>query len=130
MTMMPWSWRSGQPALTPFGMQAGYPDVAVLPGRFDWAMLGTVIMTSFLGQVLLNRAFQISNASKASSINCVQVSHHDLTRHMLSRSLISCMPCPSAHCGCACKKVALVIVLGGWCTGMPNSAHSALPVSS
>ena len=54
-------------------MQAGYPDVAVLPGRFDWAMLCTVIMTSFLGQVLLNRAFQISNASKASSINCVQV---------------------------------------------------------
>ena len=63
-------------------MQAGYPDVAVLPGRFDWAMLGTVIMTSFLGQVLLNRAFQISNASKASSINCVQVSPHDVVRHI------------------------------------------------
>lgn len=48
-------------------------DRSVLPGQFDWAMLGTVIMTSFLGQMLLNRAFQISNASKASSINCVQV---------------------------------------------------------
>ena len=47
--------------------------MAVLPGRFDWAMLGLVITTSFLGQVLLNRAFQISNASKASSINCIQV---------------------------------------------------------
>ena len=36
-------------------------------------MLGLVIVTSFLGQLLLNRAFQISNASKASSINCLQV---------------------------------------------------------
>ena len=45
----------------------------MLPGRFDWAMLGLVILTSFLGQVLLNRAFQISNAAKASSINCAQV---------------------------------------------------------
>ncbi len=36
-------------------------------------MLGLVILTSFLGQVLLNRAFQISNAAKASSINCAQV---------------------------------------------------------
>ena len=65
--------------------QAGYPDVAVVPERFDWAMLGLVIMTSFLGQVLLNRAFQISNASKASSINCIQVCCCNLACYILSR---------------------------------------------
>jgi len=69
------------------GVQVGYPDRGVLPGHFDWAMLGTVIMTIFLGQMLLNRAFQISNASKASSINCVQVrsseSFLDMKAHIL-----------------------------------------------
>ena len=71
------------------GVQVGYPDRGVLPGQFDWAMLGTVIMTSFLGQMLLNRAFQISNASKASSINCVQVcsseSFKDMKAHVTKK---------------------------------------------
>lgn len=54
-------------------MQAGYPDKAVLPGRFDACLLVGIALSSFLGQMMLNRSFQIQSAAKGSSIMCTQV---------------------------------------------------------
>lgn len=56
-------------------LQAGFPDRAVVPGAFDSCMLCCIVMSSFTGQMLLNRSFQIQSAAKGSSINCMQVQH-------------------------------------------------------
>lgn len=51
----------------------GWPQKAVLPSAADAALLGGVAGTSFLGQLLLTRSFQLMPAAKAASINFSQV---------------------------------------------------------
>ena len=54
-------------------MQVGYPDRAVLPGLADTELLLALAICSFIGQMLLNRSFQITSAAKGSSLMCTQV---------------------------------------------------------
>eukprot|EP01026_Neomeris_dumetosa_P067942 TRINITY_DN6641_c0_g1_i4.p1 TRINITY_DN6641_c0_g1~~TRINITY_DN6641_c0_g1_i4.p1 ORF type:complete len:453 (-),score=51.33 TRINITY_DN6641_c0_g1_i4:380-1738(-) len=51
----------------------GYPFKASIPSVVDALMLGVISFTSFFGQLLLSRAFQIDKPSKIAAINYMQV---------------------------------------------------------
>lgn len=54
-------------------LAVGWPQPAVLPSGHDVALLLGVAASSFCGQILLNRGFQVQPAAIASAINCTQV---------------------------------------------------------
>lgn len=51
----------------------GYPAPAVAPSARSGCLLGAVGATQFLGQLLLNRGFQLESATRGSAINVLQV---------------------------------------------------------
>lgn len=51
----------------------GLPAAAVAPGGLQWALLAGVAATSFWGQILIGRGFQLLSAARASAINFTQV---------------------------------------------------------
>jgi drug/metabolite transporter (DMT)-like permease len=55
-------------------LAAGWPQRATLPSASDAALLGAIAVTSFAGQLLLTRGFQLESASRAASINFSQAS--------------------------------------------------------
>ena len=54
-------------------LSIGYPSSAVWPGAVDAINLGSIAITSFFGQMVLSRGFQLQSAAKASAINLTQV---------------------------------------------------------
>lgn len=54
-------------------LAAGYPEPAVLPSPLQAAMLLLIACGSFGGNLLVNRAFQLELAAKASAVNFTQV---------------------------------------------------------
>jgi len=50
----------------------GYPSPPVWPGAVDAVNLCSIAITSFFGQMLLSRGFQLQSAAKASAINLTQ----------------------------------------------------------
>lgn len=54
-------------------LAAGWPQPAVVPSLADAGLLLAIAVTSFGGQLLLTRGFQLQAASKAASINFSQV---------------------------------------------------------
>eukprot|EP00198_Chlamydomonas_reinhardtii_P012721 XP_001702058.1 predicted protein [Chlamydomonas reinhardtii] len=50
----------------------GLPAAAVAPGGLQWALLAGVAATSFWGQILIGRGFQLLSAARASAINFTQ----------------------------------------------------------
>ena len=56
------------------------PDKAVLPTLQQAALLAGVVVTSFFGQLLISRGFQLLKPSTAASLNLTQVVH----AHLLS----------------------------------------------
>lgn len=59
--------------LSTFPLAASWPQRAVLPSLSDAALLVVIAATSFAGQLLLTRGFQLESASRAASINFSQV---------------------------------------------------------
>ena len=55
-------------------MVSGYPDPAVVPAATDSALLLAIAVFSFVGQICLNRGFQLEVAAKASAVNYTQAS--------------------------------------------------------
>ncbi|KAG2429743.1 hypothetical protein HXX76_010527 [Chlamydomonas incerta] len=51
----------------------GLPQRAVAPSGPQWALLAGVAATSFWGQILIGRGFQLLSAARASAINFTQV---------------------------------------------------------
>jgi drug/metabolite transporter (DMT)-like permease len=58
----------------------GWPDPAMLPSWQEMLLLAGVVATSFFGQLLISRGFQLLKPSTAASINLTQVVH----AHLLS----------------------------------------------
>ncbi|KXZ53815.1 hypothetical protein GPECTOR_6g733 [Gonium pectorale] len=54
-------------------LAAGLPDRAVWPTGRQWGLLVGVAATSFWGQILVGRGFQLLHAARASAINLSQV---------------------------------------------------------
>lgn len=54
-------------------LAAHWPQAPNMPAATDWGLLVGVGATSFAGQLLLTRGFQLENAAKASSVNFTQV---------------------------------------------------------
>lgn len=50
-----------------------YPSPAVLPSTSGTCMLLTVGVLQFLGQLLLNRGFQLISATRGAAVNVLQV---------------------------------------------------------
>ena len=64
-----------------------YPSPAVWPSPADSAILLAIAVSSFFGQMMLSRGFQLQAAAKASAINLTQV-----------RASLPELPSPSRHC--------------------------------
>lgn len=54
-------------------LAVGWPQPAVAMSGAEWGLLLSVAGTSFMGQLLMTRGFQLMPASRASSINMTQV---------------------------------------------------------
>lgn len=54
-------------------LAAGYPEPAVLPSPLQGLLMVCVAVGSFGGNLLVNRAFQLETAAKASAVNFTQV---------------------------------------------------------
>ena len=78
-----------------------YPSPAVWPSPADSAILLEIAVTSFFGQMVLSRGFQLQAAAKASAINLTQV-----------RPSLSELPSPSIQAQHAsCNDAYLMLVL-------------------
>jgi drug/metabolite transporter (DMT)-like permease len=55
-------------------LAVGWPQKAVVMSGREWGLLLGVAGTSFMGQLLMTRGFQLMPASRASSVNMTQVS--------------------------------------------------------
>ena len=56
----------------------GVPDSPTVPSLGDWAIMLAVAVTSFGGQLVLGRAYQIELAAKVAAINYVQVTAEEI----------------------------------------------------
>ena len=56
-------------------MLFGLPSPAVVPTAHEALLLSQVVWTSFVGQLMLSRGFQLLNPSVAAAINLSQVVH-------------------------------------------------------
>jgi drug/metabolite transporter (DMT)-like permease len=54
---------------------AGYPDHAVMPTIWECVLLTQIVWTSFFGQLMLSRGFQLLSPSVAAAMNLSQVVH-------------------------------------------------------
>ncbi|GLC38182.1 hypothetical protein PLESTM_000695700 [Pleodorina starrii] len=60
-------------AVSAIPLALGYPAPPVLPTRRGCLLLGVVGVTQLVGQLLLNRGFQLESATRGSAINVLQV---------------------------------------------------------
>ena len=88
-------------------MQTSVPDAPTAPTLIDWVLMMAVAVTSFGGQLVLGRAYQIEVASKVAAVNYLQASsirsraghmHPALCTIMLSVGHSS--TCFILHAGC------------------------------
>jgi drug/metabolite transporter (DMT)-like permease len=56
-------------------MALGWPQPAVWPMLREWWLLSHVMWSSFLGQLMLSRGFQLLSPSSAAAVNLTQVVH-------------------------------------------------------
>ena len=54
-------------------VQVRVPDAPTLPNLLDWVIMLAVALTSFGGQLVVGRAYQIEQASKVAAVSYVQV---------------------------------------------------------
>ena len=127
-------------------LQVGYPDRAVAIGRTDAGLLVVIALSSFFGQMLLNRSFQIIPAAKGSSIMCTQVHTPSLVQQCAfqSCSLLWDVETDTMHhqemrwysvVTAACSASAFASKwemqgrkLSSSCSDFPGTLYSAVPV--
>ena len=63
--------------------QIGVPDSPSWPKMVDWLLMLAVALTSFFGQLVVGRAYQIEVASKVAAVSYVQVSSRQLAAHSM-----------------------------------------------
>ena len=76
----------------------GVPDPATLPTTADWLLMLAVAVTSFCGQLVVGRAYQIEVASKVAAVSYIQVPPDQLSRGSSSLKVAAGLLLPLVAC--------------------------------